>query len=52
MTKPGSELEQAGREARRQGKPLDDNPYPTGSEQALAWERGWLDQDLTCNCAD
>jgi hypothetical protein len=32
-----------GREARRNGEPLDANPY--WWFRAIAWERGWLEQE-------
>lgn len=31
-----------GREAHLDGIPVIDNPYPHGSRQADAWDRGWF----------
>mgnify|MGYP001574485667 CR=1 FL=1 len=47
------DAELAGAEARRQGIPLNANPYKNnwGTTQAV-WERAWLEEDATLRFGD
>ena len=35
-------IECDGYEAKQEGKGIDSNPYPLGSDEYLAWRKGWL----------
>jgi hypothetical protein len=44
-TPPENEPYALGYDARNDGRPIDENPFPYASRDNLDWDRGWADAD-------